>query len=52
MPLFSRNKPAATLDALLSELTASDGYEKFFRPTHGRPAEAYRLVTRPHIEAA
>jgi hypothetical protein len=50
--LFSRNKSAATLEALLNELTASDGFEKFFCPTHGRPAEAYRLVTEPHIEAA
>ena len=50
--LFSRNKSAARLEALLNELTASDGFEKFFRPTHGRPAEAYRLVTEPHIEAA
>ena len=50
--LFSRNKSAATLDALLNELTANDGAEKFLRPTHGRPAEAYRLVTEPHIEAA
>jgi hypothetical protein len=50
--LFSRNKSAATLDALLVELTADGQFEKFFRKTSGRPAEAYRQVGKTPDAAA
>ena len=49
--LFSRNLPAASLGALLSELISHGEAEEFTKPTGGRPAVAYRACI-PEVDSA